>query len=129
MLRDVQPMSTTSLNGDEPYPKRRRLSTDITNDDHVSDPNQAEAAEPVNGTSSIPPPAFTNGEQHAAPQYRLKATLMGHTRGLSAVKISPDGKWIVTASKSLSLTFSRFAAFVLTMAGRRGWTAVAVQLD
>lgn len=103
-------MTTTSLNGDEPHPKRRRLSTDTLNNGNGDvqpglpheNANEAEAG-PVNGTSSIPAAPASNG--HLGPQYRLKATLMGHTRGLSAVKISPDGKWIVTASKSFHLLF------------------------
>ncbi|KAJ3022417.1 nuclear mRNA export, poly(A)+RNA binding protein [Thoreauomyces humboldtii] len=55
------------------------------------------------------------------PNYRLTYTLTGHTKSISSVKFSPDGKWLATASadNSVRLYHATTGQFEMTLDGHK----------
>lgn len=108
-----------SFDADDPNFPAKRLK--LSNKDDISQENARENPDPFATptkssfdltrnepstelpliSATLPPSALleANGNRNA-PSFTLCATLMGHSKGLSTVKISPDAKYVVTAGAS-----------------------------
>lgn len=83
---------------------------DTTSEGRVDSRHQEEATSKSiaeASSASFPPPPIPPEPVHAPPDYVVKYQLTGHRKHISAVKFSPDGKWLATAG-----TFWLFATLM-----------------
>ncbi|GAA5924232.1 hypothetical protein JCM1841_006881 [Sporobolomyces salmonicolor] len=57
--------------------------------------------------------AAATGAAGARPSYRLRYTLTGHKKGISSVKFSPNGQWLVSASADSPIHLHSLPSFHL----------------
>lgn len=75
----------------------------MSHDLEVDSPGRSPKRIKLDGEASGAATPLTNGVKHEYRPYRLKHTLRGHERAISAAKFSPDGSKIATSSADASI--------------------------
>lgn len=95
MEADIIPSTSHAGNAQEPLLKKQKLDNWVSSDD----------AAPPQALAYALPPILNGQDTGNKPGYKLRYTLEGHRKAISAVKFSPDGLWMASSCTLLPLFY------------------------